>query len=112
MEKITVSDLSALLDRKSKVLFIDVRTKMEYDMMNIGGNRIAPTEIESLLPKLERWKSELVVVACSRPNSKRTPSVCGALETAGFQNVKTLQGGIYAWTVPFGKGRKIPAIAL
>ena len=112
MKNITVSDLSALLDRKSKVLFIDVRTKMEYDMLNIGGNRIAPTEIESLLPKLERWKSELVVVACSRPNSKRTPSVCGALATAGFQNVKTLQGGIYAWTVPFGKGRKIPAIAL
>ena len=112
MEKITVSELAAILDRKRKVLFIDVRTKMEYDMMNIGGNRIAPTEIESLLPKLERWKTEPVVVACSRPDSKRTPSVCTVLEKAGFQNVKTLQGGIYAWTVPFGKGRKVPTIAL
>lgn len=81
-------------------------------MLNIGGNRIAPNELEALLPKLEKWKTEQVVVACSRPNSKRTPSVCTALETAGFQNVKTLEGGIYAWTIPFGKGRKVPTIAL
>lgn len=87
--------LKELLEKETAdYLFLDVRTRGEYDAGHIPGARLIPHyELPAALPEGTE-KDDLIIVYCRSGN--RSGQAARALKAAGYTNVQDF-GGIRRW---------------
>jgi rhodanese-related sulfurtransferase len=100
MQVITVEDLKSRMDAGEELYILDVREPDEHMDYNIGGILIPLGKVQTMqIDDIEDWKDKEVICYCRSGN--RSGQACLILETAGFTNVKNLQGGMLAWQHTF-----------
>ncbi len=93
MKQITPAQLKQQLASGTDLLLIDVREAWEHEAFNIGGQLLPMSELPSRLNEIPRDKD--VVVYCEK--GIRSVITIQRLESAGFDNLINLMGGMYAW---------------
>lgn len=80
------------------VILVDVRTEAEHADVHIPGTAalIPLQELSQRIRELEPWKTRSMLLYCR--SGRRTESALEILRNAGFTDVRTLDGGILAWT--------------
>lgn len=83
------------LDKKEKIVLLDVRTEREYDLCHIEGSTLMPLDkLEGLYVNLE--KEDEIIVYCH--HGMRSFQGAQFLVSKGFTNVKSMAGGIHLWS--------------
>jgi molybdopterin/thiamine biosynthesis adenylyltransferase/rhodanese-related sulfurtransferase len=90
---IAPSELKLRLDRNEKIFLLDVREPFEYDVVNLGGMLIPLGQLPSSLDEIDTGRE--IVVYCK--SGQRSIEAVRILTSHGFQNVRSLAGGIDAW---------------
>ena len=92
---IDVKALRAKLDRGEQIEILDVREPVERDIARLANTLEIPLgELGERLGELP--KDREIVVYCLTGN--RSAQAARLLTEAGFANVRSLEGGIRAWT--------------
>lgn len=85
------------LDTGHNFVLLDCREQNEYDHVHIDAARLLPmSEIQERVGELEDLRSEEIIVYCH--HGMRSLQVASWLSQNGFTNVKSMQGGIDAWS--------------
>ncbi|MCY0876997.1 MAG: rhodanese-like domain-containing protein [Firmicutes bacterium] len=91
---ITIPELKSHLFR-GDVQVIDVREIDEYRASHIEGSTLIPLgELVHRVDEIDRRRD--VVLVCRSGN--RSTQACELLHERGFSNVRSLSGGLSAWT--------------
>lgn len=93
MNQLSPSELKAWIAEGKDFLLVDVREGWERELFNIGGVHIPMGELMAHVNELPKDKE--VVLYCEK--GIRTVIAIQRLETAGFQNLINLSGGMKAW---------------
>lgn len=94
--QIEPQELSERIKRGEKVRLLDVRTREEYEAVKI--DRAELFTQESMQDILSRWsRSDLLVIYDHQ--GTRSMDAAAYFQGHGFSNVKSLRGGIDAWSV-------------
>lgn len=80
---------------KATVLFLDTRSKDEYNISHIEGARLIEYPHFSLHAVGDLSKEQPLIVYCSI--GKRSGEIGEKLLSAGFTHVKNLYGGLFEW---------------
>jgi membrane protein DedA with SNARE-associated domain/rhodanese-related sulfurtransferase len=109
MDRISVEELTDLIDRGEAPVILDVRPDLvRYEQGIIPGAIFAhPLDAEKTLAEFSRDIE--VVVYCSCPNEEAAATAAKHLKEAGFRKIRPLLGGIEAWTQA---GREIATLSL
>ena len=100
MQVITVEELKSRIDAGEELHIVDVREPFEHAEFNIGGILLPLGKVQTMqTDDIDDWKDKEVICYCRSGN--RSGQACLILETAGFTNVKNLQGGMLAWQSAF-----------
>jgi adenylyltransferase/sulfurtransferase len=91
--EIQVEELKRRLDAGEDLLLLDVREPHEYQICNLGGLLIPPSELPRRVHELDSSR-EIVAYCRSGPRSARAVAF---LRQAGFRKARNLAGGILAW---------------
>ena len=95
VKEISVTELKKLLDEEIDFQLIDVRKPYEYDIANLGGERIPLSEIVASVARIA--KNKKVVIHCR--SGVRSANAIRELERLfPFENLYNLKGGILAWS--------------
>jgi rhodanese-related sulfurtransferase len=86
--------LKQKLDAGEDVFILDVREPHEYQICNLGGYLIPPSELPRRVHQLD---SARTIVAHCR-SGLRSADAVDFLRKAGFRKVWNLKGGILAWS--------------
>ena len=92
--EITVEELKQKLDNGENVNVLDVREPHEYQVANIGAKLIPLGELPERLVELDQ--DENFAIHCK--TGGRSARAVQLLQSAGFQNVYNVKGGINAWS--------------
>jgi molybdopterin/thiamine biosynthesis adenylyltransferase/rhodanese-related sulfurtransferase len=92
--EITVEELKQKLDNGENVNVLDVREPHEYEVANIGAKLIPLGELPERLVELDQ--DENFAIHCK--TGGRSARAVQLLQSAGFQNVYNVKGGINAWS--------------
>lgn len=96
---ITPKELNELLKSNSDIQLIDVRTPDKHAIFNIGGKLIPTQELPERISELD--PNKLTITYCTMGgNSMRALQY---LVSAGFRNVKSLDGGMTRWQEEISK---------
>lgn len=92
----SVEEVKASLDRKEPFHFLDIREDHEFAVDHARGARhlgkgIIERDIETVVPD----KQEAIVLYCG--GGFRSALAADALQQMGYQNVRSMKGGIRAW---------------
>ena len=81
---------------KGKAAIIDIRDQKEYKAGHLLNAIHVPYDsLEARLPKIERLKSQPVIVVCDE--GKRSRAAAALLRKSGFKQVYSLDGGMTGW---------------
>ena len=98
-------EASGLLEKRSDLFLLDVRTPGEYQQARLKNARLIP--IDQLVKRLaEVPKNRPVLVYCAV--GSRSAQAVSYLARRGYPELYNLNGGIYAWAqkgYPFLQGR-------
>jgi molybdopterin/thiamine biosynthesis adenylyltransferase/rhodanese-related sulfurtransferase len=93
--EISVADLRAERERTPNVVLLDVREPFEWDIAHIEGSRLIPLgELPARLRELEGHAD--IVTFCH--HGSRARRAAELLRAAGFSKVRSMRGGIDAWS--------------
>ena len=96
IRSVSVDDLPRMM-RDEKILVLDVSEAKEYAGSHIPKARNIPVaRLESDIQTINKFKARPVVVCCRIGN--RSSKAAGILKKNGFTDIRTLQGGLAAWT--------------
>ena len=96
MERLTVDELSQMLERGEQPVILDVRSGLVFDDSHIpGAQSYDPHTRTSVLPAID--ENAQVVVYCACPNEVSAARIAQLLRKAGVPKVRPLLGGIDAW---------------
>jgi len=95
MEDISVQELKDRLSKGEHITILDVREPYEYEEFNIGAILIPLGDLKDELPKLNDLKTTELIVHCKSGNRSAAAKVF--LEQNGFQQVRSLIGGMVAY---------------
>jgi len=96
--EMTPRELKALLDQREPVVVIDVRTESERNLASISGTMHVPlSELPARIPALREHEAERIVVLCH--HGTRSLKATELLRQAGFDDVRSLAGGIHLWSM-------------
>ena len=98
MNRITVSELSELIDEGQSPVILDVRPHeiRKKEGMIPGSIIVHEADLSSIASRFPA-QSE-VIVYCSCPNEASAVMMAKKLQKAGFKKIRPLLGGIDAWT--------------
>lgn len=97
MREISGRELAATLERGDPVYLIDVREPWEHALAALPGSILMPLgELEARVAELAPPAGALVVTYCH--HGVRSLSASAFLARAGLGDVRSLAGGIDAWT--------------
>jgi len=86
-----------MLQRREEFLLLDCRRPDETDVQVIQGCTIVPMQNLALyMEELRAWESKPIVVYCR--SGSRSLRVTSLLRQMGFENVKSMAGGINRWS--------------
>lgn len=92
---ITLEELKQLIADKKEIRIIDVRTKQEYEMLQItGAVNVEISEITEISNSFS--KTDLIITSCGKGGG-RSAKAAKILIELGFINTKWLEGGTYDW---------------
>jgi rhodanese-related sulfurtransferase len=93
--QIEPSDLAERLSRGEKIYLLDVRTREEFDAVKLPGSHLFTQELmQEILSK--ELRTDLFVVYDH--TGARSMDAAAYFQGHGFDNVKSLRGGIDAWS--------------
>ncbi len=93
--EITVEELKQRLDKKMRLMLLDVRNPDEFAICRIGDPKLIPLhELHQRYDEVP--KGDPIVVYCH--HGVRSLRAVQLLEKSGFTDVKSLHGGINAWS--------------
>lgn len=93
---ITAQSLRQSLDAKEDILLIDVREAGEYEVGHISGAvNISVNELPSRVMDLPQDRNVRIVTYCA--TGRRSAYATMFLRVYGYNNVRTLAGGIVGW---------------
>ena len=93
--EITPNQTAELL-KQGKIKLIDVRTPEEYAIASVDGSVLVNQALAQEI--LETWpKDTAIVTMCHR--GMRSLDAAAYLRGQGFTNVKSMSGGIEAWSL-------------
>tara|TARA_R110002095_G_scaffold35763_3_gene33588 strand:- start:2974 stop:3303 length:330 start_codon:yes stop_codon:yes gene_type:complete len=85
------------LDSNHPFLLLDCREQEEFNLVNIPESRLLPmSEIQQRVSELDDHREAEIIVYCH--HGMRSMQVTAWLLQEGFTNVKSMQGGIDAWS--------------
>lgn len=96
-------ELSARLTNKEPVQLLDVRTREEFEAVKLPGAHLFTQEFMQEI--LRDWSRENLLVVYDHQGS-RSLDAAAFFQGHGFSNVKSLRGGIDAWSAEVD--RKLP----
>ena len=91
---IQVEELKQRLDAGENLFLLDVREEDEFEISNIGGHLIPLAELPARVQELDA--SREIIALCKM--GTRSAKAVQLLSKAGFANVRSLTGGIHAWS--------------
>jgi len=97
--EITANEVKQKLDRSENFTLIDVREPSEYEICRIDGSVLIPLgKIEAMKPKNLNGLSphDEIILHCKA--GVRSLKAVKALKKIGFENVKSMAGGIETWS--------------
>lgn len=103
-ERVTSGELKAMLERKDKIVLIDVRTPQEHNEAHIPGSVLMPLDTLESVTKLPEGGRQIIYCR----SGKRSLKAIEILKAKGFRNLSDLEGGINAWMAiggPVVKGK-------
>jgi len=89
-------ELADRIGHGEKVHLLDVRTREEYDAVKIDNAHLFTQEMMQEI--LSKWPRENLVVVYDHQGT-RSMDAAAYFQGQGFENVKSLRGGIDAWSV-------------
>ncbi len=93
---VSPTEATTWINRK-KAQIVDVRLEADFQAGHLpNAKRIAEDQIVSGIDKLKLDRKLPVIVVCQSNAASRGP--IKALQSAGFTEVKNLDGGVQAWT--------------
>ena len=92
--KVSAADAVQLINRERAVL-IDISEPAEYAAGHVAGSRNVPLASLEGSRELPKNKSLPLVVVC--PTGTRAPRAVAVLRKLGFENARSLAGGLNAW---------------
>jgi adenylyltransferase/sulfurtransferase len=98
MQQITVQEFKEKIEAGEDVFLLDVREPFEQYQSKIdyeNATLISVDELPGRLDEIENHKDDEVVCMCR--SGSRSSKACQLLEQKGFENVKSLKGGINQW---------------
>ena len=94
--QIEPGELADRLGRGENIYLLDVRTREEYDAVKIEDAKFFTQELMQEI--LTNWSREHLLVVYDHQGT-RSMDAAAYFQGHGFQNVKSLRGGIDAWSV-------------
>jgi rhodanese-related sulfurtransferase len=91
---IQAEELKQRLDAGDNLFLLDVREEDEFEISNIGGHLIPLAELSARVQELDA--SREIIALCKM--GTRSAKAVQLLSKAGFSNVRSLTGGIHAWS--------------
>jgi len=96
--EVSPRELRDLLQAPDAPLVLDVRTEQERAIACIAGSVLVPlAELESRIEELRAHEDRPIVTQCH--HGVRSLRAAAALRRAGFEQVRSLAGGIHLWSV-------------
>ena len=98
MEKdmeITARETAELL-KQGKIKLVDVRTAGEYATASVAGSVLVDQTLAQEI--LQSWPKDTAIVTMCH-HGMRSLDACAYLRGHGFTNVKSMAGGIEAWSL-------------
>lgn len=96
--ELSVHDVKRMLDEKADFLLLDVREPGEHAIVHIEGAELIPLgQLPSALPRLQKHADKAIVTHCHKGGRSLDAAVF--LRQNGFENVRSMAGGIDAWAV-------------
>ena len=93
---ITVNELKERIDACEAPIMVDVREPHEWEMQALPEViQISLGDIPAALEKLAPFKEQEIVMICR--SGGRSGRATAFLQSAGFSNVRNLNGGMLAW---------------
>lgn len=94
--EITAEEVWKAIQKKKKVVLLDVRTLHEYSRGNIGGSmNISVEKIQDEVQKQFPDKDSTIYVYCL--SGSRSVVAVGALVKMGYKKVYSMTSGLLAW---------------
>ncbi|MBT3514757.1 MAG: molybdenum cofactor biosynthesis protein MoeB, partial [Nitrospina sp.] len=97
--EVSADEVKLKLDRSDEFILVDVREPSEYDICRIDGSILIPLgKIEEMEPKNLNGisKSNKIILHCKA--GVRSLKAAKALKKMGFEDVKSMAGGIESWS--------------
>lgn len=97
--EVTVQDVKARLDGGEKFLLLDVREPSEYQICKIKGAHLIPLgELPNRIEEVRKLAAGMPIIAHCH-HGGRSMSAAAALRKGGLPGVKSMAGGIDAWSI-------------
>ena len=95
--EIAPREVARMMKNGEDVILIDCRTHEEYETARIDGAMLVPLqELSVRLGELRQYEERPIVVHCHK--GKRSMTVTAVLRELGFENVRSMSGGIHRWS--------------
>ncbi len=91
---IQAEELKQRLDAGENLFLLDVREEHEFEISNIGGHLIPLAELSERMQEIDA--SREIIAMCKM--GTRSAKAVQVLSNAGFSHVRSLTGGIHAWS--------------
>jgi len=96
--EITPREYRRRRDAGEAIVLVDCRTPAERDLATIAGSVHVPMhELGAHVERLREHESTPIVVHCH--HGARSLQVTAALRQAGFDDVRSMAGGIHLWSL-------------
>jgi rhodanese-related sulfurtransferase len=89
-------DLADRIARGERIQLLDVRTREEYEAVKLDGAKLFTQDLMEEI--LSKWPRERLLVVYDHYGTRSLDAVA-YFEGHGFKNVRSLRGGIDAWSV-------------
>ncbi len=104
---ISVEELNMLRRQKSRFFLLDVRQENEAATLSMGANQqLSVDELPDRLQELNAKIEDRIVVHCQ--TGVRSKHAVKILQSAGYLQVESLEGGIIAWMGKYGNSVSSP----
>lgn len=94
--EITVKELEAKIGKKEDFTLLDVRTDREHNFAHLKNSVHIPLDKLDSAPSLLDKEKEILIYC---HHGRRSLTAAHILLELGFQNVKSVSGGIHEWSV-------------
>jgi rhodanese-related sulfurtransferase len=88
-------DLADAMKNRGTVRLLDVRTREEHEAVKIDGAALFTQDLMQTI--LSHWRQDLLVIYDH--DGSRSLDAAAYFQGHGFENVKSLRGGIDAWSI-------------